>query len=96
MLVTKVEADGTGQANILWRSKDWGVRRKTVSENGDERGCYQEGCLKKRLQHSWLIVLCLLGERGLGHRCRQDQKGQCFAESSTSHHWKAAPGLLQG
>lgn len=38
LLVTKVEADGTGQANILWRSKNSGVRRKTVSENGDGGG----------------------------------------------------------
>lgn len=65
----------------MWRSKNWGVRRKTVSENGDERGRYQEGCLKKKLPHSWLIVFFLLGERGLGHRCRQGQKGQCFAET---------------
>lgn len=81
------------QANILRRPKKWEFNRKIASENGDESRCYQEGCLKRRFQQSWLTVFCLLGGRGLGHRCKQGQKGQHSPRSSTSPHRKAASSL---
>ena len=64
-----------------------------ASEHGDENRCYQEGCLRRRFQQSWLIVFCLLGGRGLGHRYKQGQKEQHSARSSTPHHQKAASSL---